>query len=94
VVPLFKAGKMHFPMQWKEHPAIIEMIGEISKATFSGFKSAHDDAIDTLNQLPEIEVWRPGSAEDEDKAVKEEDESGIWGDDMTESQEGDPSYFV
>ena len=95
VVPLFKARKFYFPLMLREHPALVEGINEIEKATFNGFKSKNDDFIDTLNQLPEIEVWRPSSTpEVDEQKEKENEDSFIWGDSLEEEGPADSSYFV
>lgn len=58
-VPLFKAGKMYFPLEMKETSIMSEFVGEITLATSRGFKSKHDDCIDTISMLPYLKAWRP-----------------------------------
>jgi len=36
-----------------------EMKNELDRATVSGFKSRHDDAIDTVSMLAEMKPWKP-----------------------------------
>jgi predicted phage terminase large subunit-like protein len=48
VVPWFKARKVFFPVEKKTDPAIAEAITELSLAAVSGFRSKHDDFIDTI----------------------------------------------
>ena len=53
----------------------------MSKFTLAGGvqKLAHDDAIDTLNQLSEMEVWLPSEGGEEDKAdAYVNDDGDIW----------------
>ena len=61
-------------------------------ATAKGFKSKHDDAVDTISQLGEMYTWRPSEV-----TVEEDPQSGdrdfIWDEEEPEKQ-GSPSYFV
>jgi predicted phage terminase large subunit-like protein len=58
-VPWFKAGKMYFPVELKDTPPMTEARDELSLASRSGFRSKHDDFIDTISQLPVLRAWRP-----------------------------------
>ena len=58
-VPLFKSGKMHFPEELRDSSELTELLEELKLATIKGFKSRHDDEIDTISMLGEMEVWRP-----------------------------------
>ena len=59
VVPLFKTGKMYFPKDKKLNPALIEMLEEIRLVSYGGFKSKHDDAIDTVSMLALLKTYKP-----------------------------------
>lgn len=59
VVPLFKAGKIFFPTQMRKSKIMGEFIQEITMATKDGFKSRHDDAVDTVSMLQYMEPWKP-----------------------------------
>ena len=59
VVPLFKAGKMYFPEEMKHTKALQEMLEELKLASVSGFKSKHDDALDTVSMLALMKAWKP-----------------------------------
>lgn len=60
VVPWFKQGLVYFPEDYKNsHPALIEMLLEITQVAVSGFKSKHDDALDTISMLPLLNSFRP-----------------------------------
>jgi hypothetical protein len=59
VVPLFKARKIFFPVEYKTDPRIVEFINELSLASVGGFKSKHDDALDTVSQLSKLQPWKP-----------------------------------
>ena len=71
------------------------MLFELSLATLKGFKSKHDDQIDTITMLAELNAWKPSevSTHEEDN-TDELDNSLMWGDDSTTKQPGDSSYFV
>lgn len=75
VVPLFKARKMFFPIERKEEFVMKEAVNELSLASVSGFKSKHDDFIDTVSMLGSLITWRPS----EEAPMKSSDEaSGMW----------------
>lgn len=86
VQPRFKQGKIWFPK-----PELVassrllglvqEMSHELSRFTLAGGVKAlaHDDAIDLLNQLSEMELFNPGEADDSDY-FKEHNKSDIWED--------------
>lgn len=59
VVPLFKAGKIYFPMEMKLTEIIGEFMDEIKMATHEGIKSKNDDAIDTISMLMYLKPWKP-----------------------------------
>lgn len=62
VVPWFKAGKMYFPAEARDTRPVQEMIEELTLASITGFKSKHDDAIDTVSQLAYLKPWKPAEA--------------------------------
>lgn len=85
--PWFKQGIIYFPEELKgKHELVDEMYGELMLATKDGFKSKHDDALDTISMLSELKVWRPSV---EVKTVR--DTSGIWVDDSV--YEDDAGYL-
>lgn len=59
VVPWFKAGKMHFPVGHEFNAALQEMLEELRLASGAGFKSKHDDAIDTISMLASLKTFAP-----------------------------------
>ena len=59
VVPDFKLKRLHFPVEKKLSIPLKELMTEISQATFGGFKSKHDDGLDTISQLAMMTIWRP-----------------------------------
>ena len=61
VVPLFKNNKIFFPRERKSSPEIAEFLNELTLACPVGFKSKHDDCIDTISMLGSIRAWKPSS---------------------------------
>lgn len=59
VLPLIKAGKVYFPKEMKNSIIVGEFIQELELATATGFKSKHDDAIDTISMLMYMKAYKP-----------------------------------
>lgn len=75
VVPLFKARKVFFPIERKTEPTIQEAINELSLVSVSGFRSKHDDFLDTISMLSALNPWKPS----EEAPLKEADSGGgMW----------------
>ncbi len=74
VVPMFKAGKMYFPLELKQTVPLLEMVNELSLASQSGFRSKHDDAIDSISMLGSMKPWRPS----EEAPVAQTGETNVW----------------
>lgn len=72
MVPMFKAKKMWFPKDMEKDECIKEAMDEIRNASAGGFKSKHDDFIDTVSMLSSLQTWLPS----EEIAYKKKD--GIW----------------
>jgi predicted phage terminase large subunit-like protein len=90
VVPWFKAHKIYFPIEKKDGPEMQELISELSLASIGGFKSKHDDFIDTISQLALLKVWRPTETGDLTQS-----EDGIWEPDIDDDYEDRlQSYIV
>ena len=99
VQPKFKQRKVWFPrpeLLKHSNTALLElveeMVAELSRLTLAGgVKSLkHDDAIDTLNQLSEMETYAPGvsySAGEENDSSRAN--SDIWGDEDFDFEPGD-----
>ena len=74
VSPLFKAGKVFFPVEMKATPMLIEFMNELSLISKSGFRSKHDDCIDTVSMLSVIRAWKPT----EEATMVHNSSSGMW----------------
>lgn len=59
VVPLFKAGKIRFPLEMKASKVLGIFIEQIALATKDGIKGK-DDCIDTVSMLQNMNPWLPG----------------------------------
>ena len=82
-------GEMFFPVEEKGSIALDELMDELKLTTVGGFKSKHDDALDTVSMLALMPIWMP-SSEDVYKPGKD----GIWGSAQVEhSFESTSSYF-
>ena len=59
VVPLFKKKQIRLPVELKESPSMLEFYDEITCATVSGFKSVHDDCLDTISMITLLNYAAP-----------------------------------
>lgn len=75
MVPLFKQGKIFFPIEDKNTPVLLETLQEIRLATYSGLKGK-DDCIDAISMLGYLNAWKPSIETNLNK-----NDSGIWEDD-------------
>lgn len=76
MVPLFKTNKIFLPEEMKNSEQIIEALDELRLVSPAGFKSKHDDWIDTVSMLSSLTPWKPT----EDTQLSQ-DGSGVWEDD-------------
>jgi hypothetical protein len=82
-------GEMFFPIEEKGSIALDELLDELSLTTVSGFKSKHDDGLDTISMLGLMPVWLPSN----DTGFNQ-GKDGIWGSVHNESSfESSASYF-
>ena len=61
VVPLFKAKKVWFPSEMKNEAIMRELYSELSLTTPNGFKSKHDDMLDTVSMLALMNAFKPSA---------------------------------
>jgi predicted phage terminase large subunit-like protein len=83
VLPLFKLHKVWFPIELRETPEMAEAMDELTLASQKGFKSKHDDFIDTISMLGSMDPWKPSQVS---PRLHEGDK--IW-DDWVEPEEND-----
>ena len=99
VQPRFKQGKVWFPKPEliAGYPLLValleEMVNELSKFTLAGGVKAlkHDDCIDLLNMMSEMDVYAPDNGDEGDgsRTIVTEDGlmwNAIWGDDDWEER--------
>jgi len=93
VVPWFKSHKIWWPESLKNTPEMREVMNELTLASLKGFKSKHDDFIDTISQLASLKPWKPSEdVPNEDGSV---DRTDIWAaDDDEENNNALNSYIV
>lgn len=91
MVPMFKARKIFFPIEKKNDPAVAEAINELSLASVSGFRSKHDDFIDTISMLSSIRAWKPS---EEAAMVQKDSSSSPWEVDIEEESNDRMSSYI
>lgn len=92
VVPLFKARKIFFPIERKTEPPMVEAMNELSLAAVGGFRSKHEDFIDTISMLSSLNPWKPS---EEAPLAEASDGSGMWDIDVeTSTNDRMQSYIV
>lgn len=91
VVPWFKAGRMYFPSEAKLTPILGEFLLEMQLATIGGFKSKHDDCLDTISMLAYLTAWKPSEA-----SPMKTSSDGVWSMDDEFERETSPlsSYVI
>ena len=90
VLPWFKSRQIFFPTEMKNTPVMMEFIDELTLASLAGFKSKHDDCLDTISMLGSLTAWRPS-----EEIIMQQDQDGIWEMDYEEKIEARiESYIV
>lgn len=74
VVPDFKKLKYFFPEDVTGSNALLELISELRLACNGGFKSKHDDGLDTISMLGMMNVSKPSG-----QAPSKTHKSNVWG---------------
>jgi len=90
VVPWFKLNRIYFPEERKTSPEIIEAMEELKLASAAGFKSKHDDFIDTISMLSSLTPWKPS----ENVPLMQPEGTDIWDLDIGEEVNSLESYIV
>lgn len=78
IVPMFKLRKIMFPLEKKDTPPMKEAIEELTLASLSGFKSKHDDFIDTISMLSSMSPWKPSQEVPMQHVDVSGDPEGYW----------------
>ncbi len=83
VVPWFKSRKVFFPIERKLEVPMLEAMNELSLVSASGFRSKHDDFLDTISMLSSLTPWKPS----EEAPMKESGGgSGMWDIDVEDNR--------
>jgi len=91
ILPWFKAGFFYFPEELKDSAFMLECVEELSLASKGGFKSKHDDIIDSISMLGSLNIIRPGGSAIE----MEKNLDDIWDvPDNDDGSSGMDSYIV
>lgn len=86
ILPQFKLGKIKFPRELELDPRIVECMTELRLASANGFRSKHDDFLDTISMLGSLVIWTPS------EEIYEEDKRESW--DEEEPEGAYSSYIV
>ena len=87
VLPLFKSRKIWMPKNMETSEIIVEALDEIRNASAGGFKSKHDDWLDTVSMLSSLQTWKPS------EETVQENKDGIWEDIETEEESRNSLIF-
>ena len=92
VVPWFKLNKIWFPEEKKNDLTVMEAMEEIRLASPSGFKSKHDDFLDTISMLSVLKPWKPS----QEIEFRQKEPESIWELDVEDESSKDSlqSYVV
>lgn len=90
VQPWFKLKKFRFPEELRRDPRVVEFITELTLITEGGFKSKHDDCIDTVSMLGVLRPWYPS----EETQFVERGTDGMWDIDDEKIDNNISSYIV
>jgi hypothetical protein len=95
VVPLFKAGKVRFPLELKQTQVLGIFMEQISLATKDGIKGK-DDCLDTVSMLQFMNAWTPNpDTIPEEQMDSSQVKDAIWGfEPDPEYESGIDSYLV
>lgn len=74
VLPVIKANKIFFPKELKSSVIMGEFMQELEMATVTGFKSKHDDALDTISMLMYLTPFKPSEVD----ASLSKSDNGMW----------------
>ena len=90
MVPVFKLNKVFFPIERKESKEVQEAVNELSLVSPGGFKSRHDDFIDTISMLSSLTPWKPSNI----APINKDAVTGLWESEEEETISNLDSYIV
>lgn len=74
ILPWIKQKKFYFPEELKSSGMVAEALGELFLITFDGFKSKHDDFVDTMSMLSVMKPWKPSQT----KKMEYNETTSVW----------------
>lgn len=89
VHPWLKAKKIFFPSNLAGSKLVIEALEELKLITAKGFKSKHDDWIDTFSMLGSMYLWKPSESHTEGL-----NEQGLWEPDEQDKPSSRQSNYI
>ena len=78
MVPYFQNGKMWFATELDETPDMIELMTELFYITHMGFGAKHDDALDIVSMLSQLNIIKPMDAPTNVKQIEYDNGSYLW----------------
>ena len=90
VVPLFKSRKIFFPAERKSEPPMQEAVNELGLVSVSGFRSKHDDFIDTISMLSSLTPWKPS----EEVRLYQREDTRMWDAEVEDDNPGRISSYI
>jgi hypothetical protein len=66
-------------------------VNELSLISVSGFRSKHDDFIDTISMLPKMQAWRPS---EEAPMAPSSKGDGMWDMEIEDSDGGRMASYI
>lgn len=92
-IPFWKTGKMYLPNDLKSTTLIQELLDELAMVTIDGIKSKHDDCLDMVSQLEQMNLIYPDSYQA--NLGKESNNESVYSDvDYSSEVQGLHSYVV
>ena len=92
VVPLFKHGKIRFPMELRDTKTVGLFMEQISLATVDGLMGK-DDCIDTISMLSNMNPWKPNPETVTEREEVSTDDP-IWGTEAEMDEEAGLDAYV
>ena len=95
VVPLFKAGKIRFPVEMKDTRVLglFMRMEQVSLATKDGIKG-NDDCLDTISMLQNLNAWKPNPEEIKERSMLKFEPDPLWGIEAEYDNETDLDDYI
>lgn len=90
IVPWFKQKLFFFPKECQNDKTMVECMDELGLVTVKGFKSKHDDFIDTISMLNVMNAYKPS----QENGMRQEEGGVDWGYESDDYGYGRGSYIV